>query len=194
MQCIVKKNNERTKKHLTSPLTDAYHGFECHKGPKLPPKMGIRGTIHSSFNQALEVNRVVRLVFDEPKASSSGGRKATFSTSLPLALKNRLDTQTFRLKRNKADVVRAALHQFLQQPVEQRDSNILLYYSKSDRRDPRPFTTTLPHHMKDEIGVTSATLMRPKADVLRAALWRFFGLSSAEQEKRILKYLSEPGT
>jgi predicted DNA-binding protein len=135
---------------------------------------------------------VVRIRFanSDEFSDERGEHKVTFSSSLPVQLKNRLESQSRQLNRNKADLIRTALDQFLGLPVKKRDTQILVYYTKADRSQPRPFTTSLPESMKDEIAATAATLMRPKADVLRAALWHLFGLNIDEQEKQIRKYLS----
>jgi predicted DNA-binding protein len=135
---------------------------------------------------------VVRIRFanSEEINNGRGQHKVTFSSSLPLQLKNRLEGQSRHLNRNKADIIRTALDQFLALPVKKRDAQILVYYGNADRSQPRPFTTSLPETMKDEIAATAATLMRPKADVLRAALWHLFGRDTDEQEKQIRKYLS----
>lgn len=116
--------------------------------------------------------------------------KQTFSSSLPIKIKNRLEAQSRALNRHKADLIRTALNDFLALPLKRRDAQILVYYAESDRGQPRPFTTSLPESMKEEIGATAATLMRPKADVLRAALWHLFNLTNTQQEKKIRQYLS----
>ncbi|MBU0515279.1 MAG: hypothetical protein KJ621_10960 [Proteobacteria bacterium] len=135
---------------------------------------------------------MVRIRFANLENSATGRvqPKLTFSSSLPVKIKNRLEAQARGMNRHKADLIRTALADFLLLPVKKRDAQILLYYAEADRGQPRPFTTSLPESMKEEIAATAATLMRPKADVLRAALWHLFNLTNSQQEKKIRQYLS----
>jgi len=135
---------------------------------------------------------VVRIRFANLEDSATGRvqPKQTFSSSLPIKIKNRLQAQSRALNRHKADLIRTALTDFMALPLKKRDAQILVYYAEAERSQPRPFTTSLPESMKEEIAATAATLMRPKADILRAALWHLFNLTNTQQEKKIRQYLS----
>jgi hypothetical protein len=117
-------------------------------------------------------------------------RKVMYSTSLPEGLKTSLQDAATALHRKKADWIRTALNIFLNLPEKDQELLILSTYSKMDKTQLSPFTTTLSESQLSGLNALSKSLRRSKVEIFRAAVFNFLSNSYVEQEKMIKKSLS----
>jgi len=132
---------------------------------------------------------MVKFVLEETKTAPEAEPKAPFSSSLLDSQSVGLSAAADRLKRDKALIIRTALHNLFGLDAIVLSQAIMSYYQAGTKGVPRPFTTTLTVSQKERLGRLAASLHRSKADILRAALYHFLLRASKEQESAVMEYL-----
>jgi hypothetical protein len=124
---------------------------------------------------------------DKPRGKE---RKVMYSTTLPEGLKTSLQAAATALHRKKADWIRTALNIFLNLSEKDQELLILSTYSKMEKTQLSPFTTTLSESQLSGLNALSKSLRRSKVEIFRAAVFSFLSNSCVEQETMIKRSLS----
>ncbi len=133
---------------------------------------------------------MVKFVLEELGPSREAEPKTPLSTSLPQRQLELLNDVARRLRRGKAVLFRTSLHLLFSRDEAERENILMSYYRAGRQGPPKPLTTTLTLSQKENLSRLAMTLHRPKADLVRAALFDFFNLTAADQERAVIEYLS----
>lgn len=123
--------------------------------------------------------------------NNSRDKKVLFSTSLPKALRDGLQTATDTLHRNKAIWIRTAIELFLNQKEKDQEAVIMNSYRNIDSSSLGPFTTNLQEDQVNRINTLAGSIRRAKTDIIRAAIYELLSKNFDDQEKEIKNYLSK---
>lgn len=132
-------------------------------------------------------------IFMEEDRQKGRERKVMYSTSLPIGLKVSLEEAATALHRKKADWIRTSINLFLSLPEKEQERLILNTYNQMEKKQLRPFTTTLTESQLISLNTLSKSLKRSKVEIFRAAVFNFLSKSTLEQERVIKKSLSQWG-
>jgi hypothetical protein len=130
-------------------------------------------------------------IFMEEDRQNGRERKVMYSTSLPIGLKVSLEEAATALHRKKADWIRTSINLFLSLPEKEQEHLILNTYNQMEKKQLRPFTTTLTESQLISLNTLSKNLKRSKVEIFRAAVFNFLSKSTLEQERVIKKSLSQ---
>ena len=126
-------------------------------------------------------------IYMESETFRGQEKKLMYSTTLPNSLRDSLEAATRRLHRKKADWVRAALSFFFRHNENDQESLIINAYEKMEAAQLRPFTTTLWESQMENLNRLSQKIKRPKADIIRAAVFAMLARDDEDQEREIKK-------
>jgi predicted transcriptional regulator len=128
---------------------------------------------------------MVQFVLEEVRSLAGGEDKVPFSSSLPDDQFSLLALSANRLNRDKALLIRAAIHALTELDPRRLERLLMSYYHAGRKADLRPFTTTLTIRLKERVDALADRLHRSKADLIRAALHQFLTLPTKDQAKAV---------